>query len=102
MKRAVRNKIPQANTADPMSEIIQKYDSLQKMKIKSYADNKHYVKPCNISLGDSVLVKRQFTMAKGSTVYNPDPMTVVQRKGSMITAKNENTTLYSHEKFVIL
>ena len=99
MKRAVRNKIPQADSADPVSEIIRKHDSLQKMKIKSYADNKHHVKPCNISPGDSVLVKRPFNMIKGSTVYNPDPMTVVQCKGSMITAKDENTTVTRNSSF---
>ena len=68
MKHALRNKIPQANSADPMSEIIRKHDSLQMMKIKFYADNKRYVKPCNISPGDSELVKRPFNMAKGSKV----------------------------------
>ena len=99
MKRAVRNKIPQANNVDPVSEIIRKRDSSQKMKIKAYADKKCYVKPSEINLGDSVLVKRPFTMSKGSTVYNPNPMTVVKTKGSMITAKNADASVTRNSSF---
>lgn len=99
MKRAVHNKIPQANSVDPISDIIRKHDSSQKMKIKVYADNKRCIKPCDISPGDAVLVKKPFNMVKGSTVYNPNPMTVVQKKGSMITARNEDTTVTRNSSF---
>ena len=99
MKRAVRNTIPQANSVDPISDIIHKHDSLQKTKIKVYADNKRYIKPCDISPCDAVLVKKPFNMVKGSTVYNPSPMTVVQKKGSMITARNKDSC---YKKFLFL
>jgi hypothetical protein len=69
------------------------------MKIKAYADKKCYVKPSDISLGDSVLVKRPFTMSKGSTVYNPNPMTVVKTKGSMITVKNADASVTRNSSF---
>ena len=49
LKRPVRNKLPQANHIDPVSEIIRERASSQKSKIKLYADNKAYVKPCTIS-----------------------------------------------------
>ena len=68
MKRAVRNKIPQIKNVDPIAEIIRKHDSIQKMKIKAYADSKGYVKLGDIILGDSVLVKRPFTRSKGMSV----------------------------------
>jgi hypothetical protein len=100
MKRAVRNQIPQANNIDPVSKIIQRRDLSQKMKIKAYVDKKCYVKPSDINFGDSVLVKRPFTMSKGSTVYDPNPMMVVKMKGSMITAKK--CKRLCHEKFIIL
>ena len=99
MKRAVRNKIPQTENTDPISEVIRKHDSLQKTKIKAYADSKCYVKPCNITPGDTVLVKRPFTKGKGMSVYNPSPMTVVRIKGSMVTAKNADTTVSRNSSF---
>ena len=35
LKRAVRNKFPQVNNADPVAEIVRKHDSSQKLKIKA-------------------------------------------------------------------
>lgn len=99
LKRAVRNKLPQANHVDPVSEIVRKHDSAQKLKIKAHADNKNYVKPCDINLGESVLVKRPFTVSKGATVYDPTPMTVVRKKGSMITAESEDRTISRNSSF---
>ena len=60
--------------------------------MKAHADNKPYVKPCNKSPGEAVLVKRPYSVSKGGTVYDPIPMTVVSKKGSMITAEGENRT----------
>ena len=99
MKRVVRNKIPQTNNVDPVSEIIRRYDSSQKAKIKAYADQKSYVKPCDITLGDPVLVKRLLAKSKGMSVYKPNPMMVVKVKGSMITAKNADTTVSRNSSF---
>ena len=61
--------------------------------MKAHADKKAYVKPCNISPGEAVLVKRTFSVSKGRTVYDPTPMTVVSKKGSMIAADGENRTV---------
>jgi hypothetical protein len=83
---AIRSLKPTTSTG-PVFEIIRMRDSSQEMKIKAYANKKCYVKPSDINLGDSVLVKRPFTMSKGSTVYNPNPITVVKTKGSMITPR---------------
>lgn len=99
MKRTVRSKIPQTNSVDPVSGIIRQRDLLQKEKMKSHADRKCYVKPSNISVGNSVLVKRPFTMGKGASVYNPSPMTVIGAKGSMITAKNADATVTRNSSF---
>ncbi|XP_028413678.1 uncharacterized protein LOC114536535 [Dendronephthya gigantea] len=99
MRRFVRSKIPQIDRADPVSEIIRKRDSFQKEKMKLYTDNKCYVKPSNIFVGDSVLVKRPFPMNKGASVYDPNPMTVVGAKGNMITAKNSDTTVTRNSSF---
>ena len=86
LKRPVRNKLPQTNYVDPVSEIVHERDFSQKSKFKAHADSKVYVKPSTISPGETVLVKRPFTASKGATVYDPTPLTVVDKKGSMITA----------------
>ena len=95
-----RNKLHQPNHIDPVAEIVRERDSSQKLKMKAHADNKAYVKPCNISPGDAVLVKRPFSVSKGGTVYDPTPMTVVSKKGSMITAEGENRTVTRNSSFL--
>ena len=67
--------------------------------IKAHADNKAYVKPCNISPGEFVLVMRPFSVLKGGTVYDPTPMTVVSKKGSMITAEGKSRTVTRNLSF---
>lgn len=99
LKRPVRNKLPQTNYVDPVSEIVRERDFLQKSKFKAHADSKVYVKPSTISPGETVLVKRPFTASKGATVYDPTPLTVVDKKGSMITAQNENRTVTRNSSF---
>ena len=63
------------------------------------ADSKGYVKPSDIILGDSVLVKRPFTRSKGMSVYDPNPMKVVKTEGTMITAKNGDNTISRNSSF---
>lgn len=58
-----------------------------------------YAKPCAISPGEAVLVKIPFTVSKGETAYDPNPMIVVGKKGSMITAGNENSTVTRNSSF---
>ena len=67
--------------------------------MKAHADNKAYVKPCNISPCEAVLVKRPYSVSKGGTVFDPIPMTVVSKKGSMITAEGENRTVTRNSSF---
>ena len=88
LKRAVRNKLPQSKCADPVAEIVRKRDVEQKWKMKYHADRKRYVKPCDLEVGEPVLVKRPFTASKAHAPYESRPMTIVARKCSMITARN--------------
>ena len=97
LKRPVRNKLP--NHIDPVAEIVRERDSSQKLKMKARADNKAYVKPCNISPGEAVLVKSPFSASKGGTMYGSTPMTVVSKKGSMITAEGDNRTVTRNSSF---
>ena len=54
--RRVRNKLPCLPDHDPINDIVEKYDSQQKRKMKTYANKKIYVKPSDLKVGDTVLV----------------------------------------------
>ena len=54
--------------------------------MKAYADQKRQVKPHNLNAGDITLVKQR-RLKKASTYFEPAPYTVLDVKGSMITAK---------------
>ena len=64
-------------------------DKTQKEKQKRYADKKNCRKPITfLRVGDMVLLK-QVKKNKLSSAYHPQPMSVIQVKGSMITARNQ-------------
>ena len=67
-------------------------DAEQKKKIKACADQKLGVRESNIKLGDTVLVK-QPKANKLSTPFNPVPLVVEEKQGSMITASDGHKTV---------
>ena len=99
LKRAVRNKLPQIANIDPIAEIVRVRDTKRKEKMKNHADNKSYVKPNNFDIGDHVLVKRPFNMAKGNTPFECTPLIVTDKKGTMITACNNEKTVTRNSSF---
>ena len=62
-------------------------DAEQNSRIKAYSDSKLGTKPNNIKQGDTVLV-RQTKKNKLSTPFNPEPLVVEEKKGSMVTASD--------------
>ena len=66
-------------------ELFQR-DLEKKLQMKGYADNKRYVKPSDIQVGDSVLV-RQETSNKATPAYETEPLQVQYRKGARVVAK---------------
>ena len=68
---------------------IRKNDEEAKMQMKQYADDKSGARENNLEVGDYVLVKQNKTN-KLSTPYNPNPMEVINKKGTMITARNDH------------
>ena len=66
-------------------ELFQR-DLEKKMQMKGYADNKRYVKPFDIQVGDSVLVRRE-TVNKTTPAYEAEPLRVQYRKGTRVVAK---------------
>ena len=64
-------------------------DLEKKMQMKGYADNKRYVKPSDIQVGNSVLVQRE-AINKTTPAYEAEPLRVQYRKGTRVVAKRPN------------
>jgi len=83
----MKTKLPEVTTpcSDPE---IQESNRTAKAKIKTYVDNKRYVKPSTIKEGDAVFVERDDSKKKSDTPYDPRPLIVMEKKGSMVTAQD--------------
>ena len=66
---------------------MEERDAEPKSKIKAYADLKLGAKPNDIKPGDTVLVI-QPKKNRLSTPFNPEPLVVEEKKGSMVTASD--------------
>ena len=87
--RPIKTKLPEMST--PCSDLeIRERDRTAKAKMKSHADNRRYVKPSTLKEGDMVFVKRDDSKKKSATPYDPRPRTVVEKKGSMVTAEDSD------------
>lgn len=87
--RPIKTKLPEMST--PCSDLeIRERDRTAKAKMKSHADNRRYVKPSTLKEGDMVFVKRDDSKKKSDTPYDPRPRTVVEKKGSMVTAEDSD------------
>ena len=70
-----------------MNNEARAYDIKQKQKQKLYKDRKPYVKPHNISEGDTVLLRQRKTKFKPP--YDPRSYIVTQIRGHQITAERD-------------
>jgi len=87
--RPIKTKLPEMST--PCSDLeIRERDRTAKAKMKNHADNRRYVKPSTLKEGDMVFVKRADSRKKSNTPYDPRPRTVVEKKGSMMTAEDSD------------
>ncbi|KAL3864805.1 hypothetical protein ACJMK2_006458 [Sinanodonta woodiana] len=66
--------------------------------MKSYADQTRKAKKSNFKVGDSVLVKQE-KRDKLSTPFDPKPYEVINKKGSMITARREDHQITRNSSF---
>jgi hypothetical protein len=66
--------------------------------MKEYFELKRNTKPADLKVGDNVLVKRE-KKNKLSTPFNPEPMTIKNKKGNMITATAENKEITRNLSF---
>lgn len=85
MNKTVRIKLPTIMENTPDTEAMRK-DKDSKAKMKAYANQKRQVKPHNLNAGDITLVKQR-RLNKASPHFEPVPYTILDVKGSMITAR---------------
>ena len=90
--RSYRTRLPEPKRAYDDEE-VRKTDETSKTKMKLLADNNRNARISTFSLGDTVLVKQK-KLNKLSPPFNPSPHTIVQMKGSMITAKMNGTNTW--------
>ena len=95
----MRNKLLEVPQAINNSTDIAQGDHQAKIEMKAYADNKGNVKPSNISVGDTVVVKQDPSTKKSLSPYMPEPYTVTERKSSMITAKSGDAVTTRNSPF---
>lgn len=96
-KRPIRNKLPSfANltppTKDKADQDAMTRDQNQKQKMKQYADERNHAKEMKLQVGDTVLVKQR-KETKLSTPYDSQPYSIVEIKGSMVTAVRKGNTI---------
>ena len=56
------------------------------MQMRGYADNKRYVKPSDIQVGVSVLVRKE-AINQATPAYETESLQVQYRKGTRVVAK---------------
>ena len=95
--RPFRTRLPQFSTKKDDAEVRLR-DKENKLKMKLYADNKPYVRICDIKVGDMVIVKKP-RRTKAAPYYDPVPYTVVARKGNMITARRKGHMITRNSMF---
>ena len=75
--RKIKTRLPQTLPIKPLRPDIQEAliaEDKAKQRQKRYKDEKSYVKPHNIKVGDKVLLKQHTT--KHTPPYDPNPFTV--------------------------
>ena len=100
-KRSFRNKLPQVSSnfhEGGETEVMRQRDNENKALMKSYADVHRKVAENNIEIGDNVFI-RQKRVNKFSTPYSAVPLTVTDKKHSMITAENAQRRVTRNASF---
>ena len=87
--REARTKLPETRPdINPQEfDAVRIRDRFNKEKAKIAADARNKAKPRDVMVGDSVLVKRDEHPGKFQTPFKPEPWSVYDRKGPMVTIK---------------
>jgi hypothetical protein len=92
--REPATKLPQVNKPNLINKQIEENaiqnDETAKYTMKRQFDERNHTKPCDIQIGNSVLKKTDRKENKLTPAYEPNPYTVTNKKGNMITVTNGN------------
>ena len=89
--RAMRTKLPEAQPSFSKGEEMRIKDHQPKDEMKRYADHRRHAKPSKFNLvpNDQVLVHGGGShQRKTEAYYEPRPYTIIDKKGSMVTAQD--------------
>ena len=100
--RPIRTTLPSRSLPPVASRNVHKTikttDELRKAKAKAYYDSSKNAKASPLSVGDTVLVKQRRTN-KLSTPFDPQPLIITARKGSMVTASRGRYSITRNVSF---
>ncbi|KAK7112338.1 hypothetical protein V1264_011807 [Littorina saxatilis] len=98
--RKFKTQLPQLedNATSPLDDTIRQHDGVMKKKMKVYADARRHAADSPIQVGDTVLV-RQKRDSKLTPYYNPAPLEVTAKKGSMLTAASDDRQVTRNSSF---
>jgi len=77
---------------------LKEQDKKAKDRIKFYGDKHLHVKQADIEIGDTVLMK-QDRINKSMSRMDPKPLRVIDKKGTMITARREDKIVTRNSSF---
>ncbi|KAK3742186.1 hypothetical protein QZH41_012077 [Actinostola sp. cb2023] len=99
--RPMRTKLPEIPTQSKQDKEMRLNDQQSKDEMKRYADQRRNTRSSNINPNDKVLVhKGKPHQGKTEPYYEPHPYTVIDKKGSMITASDgKNNITRNSSKF---
>lgn len=93
--RKIRTKIPEILVSNELLDFEMRDRDGEKKGIgKRYADEKRQAKYSDITLGESVMVKRDQRQNKLDTPFIPKPFTVVAKAGSKVTVESDEGVQY--------
>jgi len=96
--REIKTTLPQIKFGGP-AENVARNDSAAKLKMKNYADKRNQAKVPNLSIGDPVLMKMDRQKNKADPPFDPKPLIVTHRNGSMITAERRGKRVTRNSSF---
>ena len=95
----MKTRLPQVAVEPEQDEFLRANDKLSKIKVKFYADMKPNVKHSKLEEGDAVLLKNDY-MSKRFPPYDPRPYEVVERKGTMVSARRDSKLVTRNSAFL--
>ena len=93
----------EANSS-PAHQQARKEDQKAKAKMKKHGDKRLHARKSNLQIGDKVLLNRQLEeptriFSKTTSIFDPKPFEIIDKKHSMITAARNGDTITRNSSF---